>query len=149
MSIDRERTMSDWIPIGAGAFGLVLSGQIVALVYWQDGDVTEPALSDPGFSWVPADRPWEHFHPVAVPNPGEGDWAHARAPAARAYFEWAEASWRLEPDDPSRRDEAEETAELRREAAEFLSRSQPGWDAPLRTGSLRDAPDGAHSRRSG
>lgn len=48
---------------------------------------------------------------------------HARALAARAYFEWSDARWTRDHDEPSPDDE---TAALRREAAAFLSRS-PWW----------------------
>jgi hypothetical protein len=148
MSIDTGRITLDWVAVGRGAFGLVLSGHIVALVYWEGADVAElggePVVTDAGFSWVPADRPWEHFYLFATPNPGEADWPQARALAARAYFEWTDARWMMEYDDPARRDE---TAELRREAGEFLSRSQCWRDPLLREGLLRGEPDGPHARR--
>ena len=90
MSIDPERIMLDWVAVGTGAFGLVVSGHIVALLYWKGADVAEfggePVVTDAGFSWVPADHPCEHFYLVATPNPGEDEWGQARALAARAYF---------------------------------------------------------------
>jgi hypothetical protein len=150
MSIDAGRIMLEWVAVGTGAFGLVFSGHIVALVYWEGADVAErggePVVTDAGFSWVPADRPWQHFYLFATPNPAEGDWAQARALAARAYFEWTDKT--MEHDDPARRDETDETAELRREAGEFLSRSQWWRDPLLRERLLRGEPDGPQLGRS-
>jgi hypothetical protein len=129
MGIDTGRIMLEWVAVGKDACGLVLSEHIVALVYWEDADVAEqdgePVVTDAGFSWLPTDRPWEHFHLLAAPAPDAGGWAHARSLAAHAYLPWADARWMLAHDHAARRDETEDdTAELRREAAEFLRRSR-------------------------
>jgi hypothetical protein len=85
----------DWVSVGGGAFGLVLDGRIVALLYWDNADVAElreppgePVVTDAGFSWVPADRPWEHFYLFDAPEPDYRDWQQARDKAAHAYFGW-------------------------------------------------------------
>lgn len=149
MSINAEPITLQWVSVGAGAFGLVLAGHIVALVYWEGPDVAElggpggePVVTDAGFSWVPVDRPWEHFYLFETSNPGEGDWARAREFAARAYLEWTEAHCRLTRHDPARRVEADDTAELRREARQLLRRSQWWRDELLREELLSDESDG-------
>lgn len=98
MTIEAEPITLDWVAVGTSAFGLVFTGQIVALVYWQGADVAEldgprgdPVVTDAGFSWVPADRPWEHVYLFQAPNPAEADWGRARELAARAYFAWTGA----------------------------------------------------------
>ena len=148
LPIEPDRTTLDWVAIGTGAFGLVLFGHIVALVYWEGADVAEadgePVVTEPGFSWVPADRPWEHFYLFAVPSPDEDGWAQARALAARAYLEWDDSWSPMEQDDSARR---AETAELRREAGEILSRSRWWQDPRLRAELLRGEADGSQSRR--
>jgi hypothetical protein len=92
MSINAPPITLAWVAVGALAFGLVHAGQIVALVYWERADVAEldgdPAVTDAGFSWVPAGLPWEHFYLFAAPHASADAWAQAREQAARAYFEW-------------------------------------------------------------
>jgi hypothetical protein len=114
MSIDARPSIPQWVAIGARAFGLVVAGRIVALVYWQavqEAERGESSGVDAGFAWVPADLPVDHFFLFPATNPAEGDWARARELAAGAYLEWM-------------RRETDYTAELRCEAAELLSRSR-------------------------
>ena len=99
MSTHAEPITLNWVAVGERAFGMVFSGRIVALVYWESTDVAEtggpggePVVTDAGFAWVPADLPWEHFYLFQAPNPAESDWARARELAARAFFEWTGAA---------------------------------------------------------
>jgi hypothetical protein len=94
MSISAERITLEWVAVGERAFGLVYADRIVALVYWEDANVGvlggpsgEPTVTDAGFSWVPADGPWEHFYLFETAVPNEKSWAHARELAAQAYFD--------------------------------------------------------------
>jgi hypothetical protein len=47
--------MLEWVELGESAFGLVLSGRIVALVYWHEADVVESdgrsVMTQAGLSW--------------------------------------------------------------------------------------------------
>ena len=123
MSIDAMPIMVGWVAVGERACGLVFAGRIAALVYWQPAQLTEagaePMVCNAGFSWVPVDLPVDHFFLVEAPDPDEADWARARELAASAYLDWM-------------RREAGYTAELRREAAELLSRSRWWQDEQLR-----------------
>ena len=118
MSIDAGPNSLEWVALGTRACGLVSAGRIVALVYWlgtddaalDEGSVL-PAVGEAGFFWVPAGLPVDHFSLFKAPNPAESDWVRARELAARSYLEWT-------------LQEAGHLAELRREAAELLSRSR-------------------------
>jgi hypothetical protein len=118
MSIDAGPGTLEWVALGTRACGLVFAGRIVAVVYWhgaEDAELREhsgaPDVGEAGFSWVPADLAVDHFVLFEAPNPQESDWIRARELAAGAYSEWT-------------LQEASRTAELRREAAELLSRSR-------------------------
>jgi hypothetical protein len=155
MTIDAKPITLDWVAVGPGAFGLVWDGRIMALVYWERAGVAqrsgpggEPVVTDPGFSWVPVDLPWEHFYLFQAPNPVEGDWARARELAARAYFEWTEARSRIEREHPARPRETDD-AELRREAAELLRGSEWWQEELLREELLSRKWDGPKSGKHG
>jgi hypothetical protein len=95
MSIQAEPSTLHWVAVGGAAYGLVLGGRIVALVYWEDADVAEadgePVVTDAGFTWVLSHRPWEHFYLFPAGDPEPSHWARARGAAAAAYFDWAYA----------------------------------------------------------
>jgi hypothetical protein len=126
MSIDAGPGSMDWVAVGTRACALVFGGRIATVVYWQGADGVQPGdcsgvrpVSDAGFWWVPAELPVDRFFLFHAPDPAESDWVRARELAANAYLEW-----RLE--------EAGRTAELRREAAELLSRSRWWHDDRMR-----------------
>ena len=109
MTPQADTTTSSWVQITTSAFGLVLAGRVVVLVYWQGG---RAGSSEPGFSWLPTERPAEPVQLFVAINPTVRDWARARALAERAHA-------RDVRDDPERR-----------EAAELLRRS-PWWQREL------------------
>src|SRR4051794_3929715 len=92
--IDADTTTAGWVRVSTSAWGLVLAGRIVALVFCQRADIAavgapdgHASVSDPRFYWLAADRPLEAVPLFEVSNPTARDWAHARALAARAYFD--------------------------------------------------------------
>jgi hypothetical protein len=95
MSLHAELSTLHWVAVGVAAFGLVLGGRIVAIVYWEGADVAElaadgePVVTEPGFTWVWAQQPWEHFYLFPAPDPVPEAWERAREEAARAYLEHA------------------------------------------------------------
>jgi hypothetical protein len=83
----------EWVEVGPSAFGLVHDRRLVALVYWRGPDAaelaglkSEPVVVEAGFSWVPADAPWDHFYLFEAPEPCPRDWERARREAAGAYL---------------------------------------------------------------
>jgi hypothetical protein len=136
MSSEVQPITLNWVAVGAGAFGLVLADHIAALVYWDGPDLGgSGAVAGAGFSWVAADQPWEHRYLFVAFNPTDADWARARELAAQAYFEYAATEStpgtrerrRAGTASQSRSDGSQAArrrdAELRREAAELLSRA--------------------------
>src|SRR3954471_3038334 len=92
--IDADTTTARWVRVSTSAWGLVLAGRMVALVFWQRADVTDlgapdghASVSGPRFYWLGAHRPLEAVPLFEVSTPTARDWARARALAARAYFD--------------------------------------------------------------
>src|SRR3954468_23662639 len=134
--IDADTATARWVRVSMSAWRLVLTGRIVALVFWQRADFNDlgapdghAGVSDPGFYWLAADRPLEAVPLFEVSKPTARDWARARALAARAYFDrnGPEAGTR-HADQALRREHVE--TELRREAGQLLRRSR-WWQQEL------------------
>ena len=92
MTITTPSITLAWVAVGEAAYGLVLGGRVVALVYWERANVAEldgdPVVTDAGVLWVPTELPWEHYYLFAAPSVSDEDWVRAREQAARAYFGW-------------------------------------------------------------